>query len=311
MKITNSIAQPRTSKNNKEMNLFRLVTVKDYPRYLLVVIMILYIQSFEMNAQYTEGPKSIKLIKSLSTSVGFIDMGLGAEARVDIPVNKIIINGTFGYKGSVTGDSVFLSPFKSINSIGDEGIFYKVGLGYKISRDEYIVKEEFKILSPEEYAYFFGSDDGYYTRNSTSGSRFETYLLFDYIHVPSGKFIQTTSTTGRRVGLFVHGYNNYFSPKLRRVRQDYTDGELTILITDVSFFFTDDFRQKGVYFEYMGIRGPFNISLGIGAIRRNDLPSNFGQFVFGKETADDYKWYIPLTVTCGFSIVTRDKTYPK
>ena len=275
--------------------------------YIIIFSLLIAIHSQQLSAQNRDELRTLKYCKTLNLSAGFLDLALGAELRADLPVNKLMLSGAFGYISSPGLDTVFIPPVTSVSNGGGSGYFAKIGVGYKISRKNFVVKEKYKILTLNEYLYFFNTGDRrYYTRDPSYFSKNENFLMVNILRLPDGKFVQAVSKTGRKVSLFTEGYNDYFMLSFRHMRQSFSNADrLTIIIADLSVLFTKDLYQRGIYGEISGIRKPLNVTFGFGGIKRNDVPSNFGQYIFENEEPDDYAWHIQLRATIGYSFVTK------
>ena len=274
----------------------------------IILISIYSLLSYQpLLAQQFDELRTMKYCKTMSLSAGFLDLALGAELRADIPLNKLMLNGAFGYIASQGSDSVFVAPVNSVSNGGGSGYFAKIGCGFRITRSNFVIRKKYQILTYDEYLYFFrNGGKGYYLRNPSNFGKNDNYLMFNIFRLPDGQFVQAVSKTGRKVGLFTAGYNDYLMFSFRHIRQSFSNQDrLTITIADLSVLFTNDLNQRGIYGEVMSIRNPLNISVGFGGIKRSDKPPNFGQYIFKNEKPDDYNWHIQLRVTIGYSFITK------
>jgi hypothetical protein len=245
--------------------------------------------------------------KSYSLTAMFVETGLGIELRADIPYKKWIINGVIGAKASLGEDSTIttISPSKTaITLFGDHGLFYKFGIGLNIGRKEF----------EQEKTYREGSTRVTYNALSTTysttywGYKSYTahflntkYLMLDIIYLPNGKFINLNN---KDLSIFAHGYNFFFSPKIRFITEE-NDTEETIRIIDVAFLFTPNLSQVGINSEFQFIWDGFAISLGLGAIKRNDKPYNFYDPLW--DYTSNYSLYVPIKCTLGYTFMAGGK----
>ena len=77
-------------------------------------------------------------------------------------------------------------------------------------------------------------------------------------------------------------------------------------ITDFGAIISSDLKQLGVCANSLYLKHHFNMSFGLGIIRRFDKPDEVDDPFNGDGM---YKWAVPFNVTIGFSLNRMNKNY--
>jgi hypothetical protein len=253
--------------------------------------------------------KDYRSIKLLHGTIGIIGIGFGGGAALDLPLGRLLITGSVGYKDSSVRDSTMTYNGHQYTRIitGDgKGLVYSAGIGFRINRKE--VSERMFIAvstsTEDHYSYSVIHMRGHYENFPCLKSK---YVLLEIVSMQTGKFIQAYKGFNDKVNIFVPGSNIYFSPRLRSMKEiNYGSYDAYILktyITDVGLVLSPDLKQIGACLDGTLIKGAFHIGMGCSLIRRLDRPNTVDN-PFDSDTK--YKWVFPFRITMGLTLYKKD-----